>query len=51
MENSNSTKIILAIYKTAKTDINGEKTYYLKTQATVSTSDFQEYSVGLMSGN
>ena len=51
MKNSNSTKVILAIYKTAKTDINGEKTYYLKTQATVSTSDFQEYSVGLMGGN
>lgn len=51
MDIRNATSIILAIYKTAKTDINGEKTHYLKTQATVSTSDFQEYSVRLMGGN
>lgn len=51
MGSNNSTNVILVIYKTAKTDINGEKTYYLKTQATVSTSDFQEYSVGLTGGN
>lgn len=51
MENNNSTNIILGIYKTVKTGIDGEKTHYLKTQATVSTSIFQEYSVGLMWGN
>lgn len=51
MRNNNSTNIVLAIYKTTKTSIDGEKTHYLKTQVTVSTSDFQEYSVGLMWGN